>query len=109
MRMTSWPRHWDNLNPNDECRMTKEVRNPNDEGKQPINVSGFGIRASLGIRHSSFGFYFRRYFRELSVASALLLVLAAMAVFAPNFFETQPLLSRLTREAPALVVACGMA
>ena len=49
-----------------------------------------------------------RYFRELSVAAALLLVLAALAVFAPAFFQPQPLLSLLTREAPALVVACGM-
>ena len=49
-----------------------------------------------------------RYFRELSVAGALLLVLAALAVFAPAFYQPQPLLSLLTREAPALVVACGM-
>ena len=49
-----------------------------------------------------------RYFRELSVAAALLLVLAALAVFAPAFYQPQPLLSLLTREAPALVVACGM-
>src|SRR5215831_18748622 len=51
----------------------------------------------------------KRYFREVSVASALLLLLLALAVFAPAFFSPQPLLSRLTREAPALVVACGMA
>jgi rhamnose transport system permease protein len=50
-----------------------------------------------------------RNFRELSVAAALLLVLAALAVFAPGFFQPQPLLSLVTREAPALVVACGMA
>ena len=50
-----------------------------------------------------------RYFRELSVASALLLLLLALAFFAPAFFSRQPLLSRLTREAPALVVACGIA
>ncbi len=51
----------------------------------------------------------RGYFRELSVAAALLLVLAALAVFAPSFFQPQPLLSLATRKAPLLVVACGMA
>lgn len=49
-----------------------------------------------------------RHFRELSVASLLLLLLLVLAVFAPSFFSPQPLLSRLTREAPALIVACGM-
>jgi rhamnose transport system permease protein len=49
-----------------------------------------------------------RYFRELSVAGVLALVLIVLAVFAPKFFDWQPLLSRLTREAPVLVVACGM-
>lgn len=51
----------------------------------------------------------KRPFRELSVAAALLLVLAALAVFAPSFYQPQPLLSLLTREAPTLLVACGMA
>jgi rhamnose transport system permease protein len=50
-----------------------------------------------------------RHFRELSVAAALLLVLAALAVVAPGFYQPQPLLSLVTREAPTLVVACGMA
>ena len=50
-----------------------------------------------------------RWFRELSVAAALLVVLAALAVFAPGFYQPQPLLSLATREAPTLVVACGMA
>jgi len=50
-----------------------------------------------------------RYFREISVTAALGLVLLAMAVFAPGFFQPQPLLSLVTREAPTLVVACGMA
>ncbi|WP_414662154.1 ABC transporter permease [Horticoccus sp. 23ND18S-11] len=50
-----------------------------------------------------------RYFRELSVAGALLLVLAVLAVIAPGFYQAQPLLSLATREAPTLVVACGMA
>lgn len=51
----------------------------------------------------------KRYFRELSVAAVLVIVLTLLAVLAPGFYEPQPLLSLLTREAPALVVACGMA
>jgi len=50
-----------------------------------------------------------RYFRELSVAAALVLLLAVLAGIAPAFFELQPLLSRLTAQTPALVVAVGMA
>src|ERR1051326_141679 len=50
-----------------------------------------------------------RYFREISVAVALFVLLIALALFAPAFFSPQPLLSRLTREAPALIVACGVA
>ncbi len=50
-----------------------------------------------------------RYFRELSVVGALGVVLIAMALLAPAFFQPQPLLSLATREAPTLVVACGMA
>lgn len=50
-----------------------------------------------------------RYFRELSVLGALLAVLVGLAIFAPAFFQPQPLLSLVTREAPTLVVACGMA
>jgi rhamnose transport system permease protein len=49
-----------------------------------------------------------RYFRELSVAAALALLLLGLAVFAPAFFQPQPLLSLATREAPTLLVACGM-
>ena len=51
----------------------------------------------------------KRHFRELSVAVALLVVLVGLAAFAPAFFQPQPLLSLLTREAPTLLVACGMA
>jgi rhamnose transport system permease protein len=51
----------------------------------------------------------KRHFRELSVAAALAFVLLALAIFAPAFFQPQPLLSLITREAPTLVVACGMA
>jgi rhamnose transport system permease protein len=43
------------------------------------------------------------------VAAALLVMLAMLAVFAPAFFQPQPLLSLVTREAPTLVAACGMA
>ena len=50
-----------------------------------------------------------RHFRELSVAAALAILLLALTLFAPAFFQPQPLLSLLTREAPTLVVACGMA
>ncbi len=50
-----------------------------------------------------------RYFREISVTAALGVVLVALAIFAPAFFQPQPLLSLVTREAPTLVVACGMA
>src|SRR5687768_2150041 len=50
-----------------------------------------------------------RHFREFSVAGALLLVLIALAIVAPGFYQPQPLLSLVTREAPTLVVACGMA
>src|SRR5690606_24420511 len=50
-----------------------------------------------------------RNFRELSVAGVLALLLLFLAVFAPGFFEPQPLLSRLTAAAPRLVVACGAA
>lgn len=49
-----------------------------------------------------------RYLRELTVAAALGLLLLAMAIFAPGFYQAQPLLSLATREAPTLVVACGM-
>jgi len=49
-----------------------------------------------------------RHFRELSVAAALAVILLVLAVAAPAFFEPQPLLSRLSREAPKLVLACGM-
>lgn len=50
-----------------------------------------------------------RHFRELSVAGVLVLLLLVLAVIAPTFYQLQPLLSLVTREAPALVIACGMA
>jgi len=51
----------------------------------------------------------KRHFRELSVAAALAVLLLALAIVAPAFYQAQPLLSLVTREAPTLVVACGMA
>jgi rhamnose transport system permease protein len=51
----------------------------------------------------------KKHFREFSVAAALAFVLLGLAIFAPAFFQPQPLLSLLTREAPTLLVACGMA
>lgn len=51
----------------------------------------------------------KRHVRELSVAAVLAVLLLGLAFFAPAFFQPQPLLSLLTREAPVLVVACGMA
>ncbi|MEO7099986.1 MAG: ABC transporter permease [Luteolibacter sp.] len=50
-----------------------------------------------------------KYFRELTVAGALGLVMLALAVFAPHFFQFQPLISRLTSQMPALVAAIGIA
>jgi rhamnose transport system permease protein len=50
----------------------------------------------------------RRHSREITVAGALLLLFGALAIFAPNFFETQPLLSRFTAQMPALVAAIGI-
>ena len=51
----------------------------------------------------------KKNFREWSVAFALGALLLLLAILAPAFFQPQPLLSLLTREAPTLVVACGMA
>jgi rhamnose transport system permease protein len=51
----------------------------------------------------------KRHFREVSIAVALGLLLLFLAVSAPTFYQPQPLLSLLAREAPALVVACGIA
>jgi len=50
-----------------------------------------------------------RYFREISVTLALAALLLALAVVAPSFYQAQPLLSLVAREAPTLVVTCGMA
>jgi len=50
----------------------------------------------------------KRYFRELSVTAALLLLLVGLAIAAPSFFQAQPLLTLAAREAPTLLVACGV-
>ena len=50
-----------------------------------------------------------KYSRELSVVGVLALLLIALAIFAPSFFEPQPLLSRLASQMPALVAGIGMA
>jgi rhamnose transport system permease protein len=47
--------------------------------------------------------------REVSVGVALGLLLLGLAIYAPSFYQPNPLLSLAAREAPALIVACGMA
>ena len=49
-----------------------------------------------------------RYSRELAVAAVLALVLIGLAIWAPAFYQLQPLLSLATREAPVMIVTCGM-
>jgi len=49
-----------------------------------------------------------RYSRELTVAAALGLLLLSLLVFAPNFYDTQPFITRLTSQMPALVAAIGI-
>ena len=50
----------------------------------------------------------RKYSREFTVAGALVLLLVSLGIFAPNFYEAQPLLSRFTSQMPALVAAIGI-
>ena len=50
----------------------------------------------------------KKHFREWSVAFALLVLLAVLAVFAPDFYKATQLLSVLTAAAPLLIAACGM-
>lgn len=49
-----------------------------------------------------------RYSREITVTVALGLLLLALLVFAPHFFQLQPLVTRLTSQMPALVAAIGI-
>lgn len=51
----------------------------------------------------------KKYSREWIVAAALGLLLLSLAIAAPQFFELQPLLSRVTSQMPALIVALGVA
>jgi rhamnose transport system permease protein len=51
----------------------------------------------------------KKYFRELSVAGALAILLLLLAVIAPSFFTPQPLLSLAANASVSLVIACGMA
>lgn len=51
----------------------------------------------------------KRHSRELAVGGALVLLMAALGIFAPNFFEAQPFVSRLASQMPALVAALGVA
>ncbi|MDB6039932.1 MAG: transporter permease [Verrucomicrobiales bacterium] len=51
----------------------------------------------------------KRHFRELSIFAALGALLLALAIAAPGFYQLQPIISLLTREAPSLVVALGVA
>lgn len=46
--------------------------------------------------------------RELTVGAALVLLAIFLAIFAPNFFEGQPFVSRLASQMPALVAALGV-
>ena len=51
----------------------------------------------------------KKYFRELSVAGALAILLLVLAIIAPSFYSPQPLLSLASSASVSLVVACGMA
>ena len=51
----------------------------------------------------------KKYFREISVAAALAVLLIALAIFAPSFYSPHPLLSLAASAAPSLVIACGTA
>jgi rhamnose transport system permease protein len=50
----------------------------------------------------------KKYSREWIVAGALGLLMLSLAIFAPHFFQMQPLLSRLTSQMPAMIVAIGI-
>ncbi len=51
----------------------------------------------------------KKYFRELSGAGALGILLIVLAILAPSFYTPQPLLSLAATASVSLVVACGMA
>jgi rhamnose transport system permease protein len=95
--------------------MTKEVRNPK-QGSRPEEISSeLGLGHSFVIRHShagpkllSVGRTFAIYFREWSVALALITLLLLMAVLAPGFFHKSQLLSICSTAVPVLLAACGI-
>lgn len=47
--------------------------------------------------------------REMRVCAALGAMLLTLALFAPSFFQSQPLLSFVAGQAPALILTCGVA
>lgn len=47
--------------------------------------------------------------RELAVGAALVLLMATLGLYAPNFFDGQPFVSRLASQMPALVAAVAVA
>jgi rhamnose transport system permease protein len=49
-----------------------------------------------------------RYFREICVLAALVILLVVLAIFAPNFYRKQALLSLATAQVPAMIVAIGV-
>ena len=51
----------------------------------------------------------KKYSREWTVTVALVLLMISLAWLAPHFFQTQPLLSRVTSQMPALIAAIGIA
>jgi rhamnose transport system permease protein len=51
----------------------------------------------------------KKYSREWSVAAAFGLLMMSLLIVAPHFFQWQPLLSRVTSQMPAMVVALGVA
>ena len=50
----------------------------------------------------------KHHFREISVAGALGLLLAVLALKAPGFFQPRQLVPSLVEAAPILLLACGM-
>jgi rhamnose transport system permease protein len=50
----------------------------------------------------------KKYSREWIVAGALGLLMLSLAIVAPHFFQMQPLLSRITSQMPAMIVAIGI-
>jgi rhamnose transport system permease protein len=84
--------------------MTKEVRNPK-HGSRPEEISSeLELGYSFVNRHSSFAVYFR----EWSVALALIALLLLMAVLAPGFFQKSQVLSICSTAVPVLLAACGI-